>query len=121
MARIDQDKLNNAFALMRKAGLVARQRFSCCGGCAGGDLANFIGAKSPEARAKVVGCCFYTRQGNPASGALYLTYGPVDVAGVGKVGRPTEEVGQIVIGALTQAGLRTEWDGSKNTTIKVLA
>ena len=35
LANTAQEKLTQAFALIRKRGIVARQRFKCCGTCAG--------------------------------------------------------------------------------------
>jgi len=110
-----------AFKAMRKAGLVARQNFSCCGSCAGYEIATDIKAMPAERRAKVRGCAFYTRQAaadfdRRGFTGLYIPYGPVDVDDA-QVGLDTVAVGQIVATSLREAGIAVEWDGSGEKTI----
>ena len=116
------EPLTAAFAALRKQGFIARQRFSCCSGCAGSELATYVGEMPAAKRAKVRGVVFYTRQDFAnKSKFLHIKYGPVDSAKVGKVGLPTVEVGQAVFEALRAAGLNPEWDGSPDKTIIVEA
>lgn len=121
---IDKAKLNVAFSLMRKAGLVARQNFSCCSNCAGYELATDIVAMPDKKRAKVKGVCFYHRQNAERlfrGKDLYLGYGPVDSTEHGQIGLEAVQVGHLVTSCLTQAGLAWEWDGSASQCILVRA
>ena len=124
MARqtIDTNKLTEAFAGLRKAGFIARQRFSCCSGCAGAEIAQDV-AKMPEkSRQSIQGSVFYTRQGmSDREDSCWINYGPVEVYGVGTFGRPATEVGQAIVKQLTEVGLSYEWDGSGETSIRVVA
>lgn len=119
---IDKDKLNVAFTLMRKHGLVARQNFSCCGGCAGSELTTLIVAMPDKKRAKVNGVCFYHRQDNTClmeGDDLWLSYGPVESMEYGQIGLSTAQVGQLVVLCLAKAGLTYEWDGNPSSRILV--
>lgn len=119
---IDKAKLNVAFSLMRKAGLVARQNFSCCGNCAGYELTTDIVALPSKKRAKVKGVCFYHRQDAERLNRgddLMLRYGPVDSTEHGQIGLEAVQVGRLVTSCLTQAGLAWEWDGSASQCILV--
>jgi hypothetical protein len=119
---IDKDKLNQAFSMMRKQGLVARQNFSCCCGCAGSKLTTLIVAMSDKKRAKVNGVCFYHRQDNAClmdGDDLWLSYGPVESTEYGQIGLETAQVGHLVALCLDQAGLTYEWDGNPSSRILV--
>lgn len=121
---IDKVKLNVAFQMMRKAGLVARQNFSCCGSCAGYELTTDIVAMPVKKRAKVKGVCFYHRQDNDRlvhGKDLYLGFGPVDSEELGQIGLETVQVGRLVTSCLTLAGLAWEWDGTASQRILVRA
>lgn len=121
---IDKAKLNVAFSLMRKAGLVARQNFSCCSNCAGYELTTDVAAMPSKKRAKVNGVCFYHRQDAERlkrGDDLYLGYGPVDSTEHGQIGLETAQVGRLVTSCLTQAGLAYEWDGKPSSRILVRA
>ncbi len=114
-------RLSLAFRAMRKAGLVARQNFSCCGSCVGYEIATDIKAMPAHARARVRGTAFYTRQAaadftRRGFNGLYIPYGPVDVDDT-QVGLDTVAVGQIVATSLREAGIEVEWDGSAERTI----
>lgn len=119
-------RLNLAFKAMRKAGLIARQNFSCCCGCAGYELATAVTDMSADRRAKVKGCAFYTKQaaarimdrGAEVRGVT-IPYGPLDTQEHGQVGLDTLAVGQIVATCLRDAGLLVEWDGTAERTIFV--
>jgi hypothetical protein len=121
---IDKLKLNEAFRQMRRAGLVARQNFSCCGSCAGYELTTDVAAMPDKKRAKVKGVCFYHRQDADRLNAgrdLYLGYGPVESREHGQIGLETAQVGRLVTSCLTQAGLTWEWDGTASQRILVRA
>lgn len=121
-------RLSDAFKSMRKEGLVARQAFSCCGSCAGYDLATELKEKPQAVKDSFKGCAFYTKQGAPPRDGsrdsrtfkgLYLSYGPVGVSGEKDYGLPTEEVGAIVKRCVEQAGLEVDWDGTPEKRIFV--
>jgi hypothetical protein len=119
------DKLNLAFRLMRKKGLIAYQNYSCCSNCAGIEITNEAeqrieaGKATPES---IKGCCFYHRQdaeSRDAGRSFYLAYGPMDSAKHDEIGLDTAEVGKLVVEALREAGVGFEWDGNPNTRIEV--
>lgn len=119
---IDKAKLNVAFSLMRKAGLVARQNFSCCGTCAAYELTTDIVTMPDKKRAKVKGVCFYHRQDAEQLNLgddLMLRYGPVNSKKHGQIGLEAVQVGRLVTSCLTQAGLVWEWNGSASQCILV--
>jgi hypothetical protein len=125
-----QNKLTRAFALMRKRGLVARQRYKCCGSCAGYALAVELAAKVTEGslvKDKFKGCCFYSKQGgffdrsdDGTVGSCYLRFGQVDTSEHGPLGLPTVEVGKLICECLTEAGVAFVWDGTEDMSIEVL-
>lgn len=118
-------RLNTAFSSMRRQGLIARQNFSCCGSCAGYELATKVTEMPAARRAKVAGCAFYTRQtwgnfeGSRNPQGITINYGQLGTQAHGQVGLPTEAVGQVVAKCLEEAGLTVEWDGDPNRTIYV--
>jgi hypothetical protein len=126
-------KLNQAFALLRKQGFIARQNFSCCQSCAGCEIANKVSAnldKGMDPKA-FKGCVFYTKQDGEALKPygrhnqdrfthMYLSYGPVDTDKHGSQGLNSKEVGQALLQVLTSVGIEVEWDGNENTRIAVL-
>lgn len=119
---VNKDKLNAAFRQMRFAGLVARQNFSCCGGCAGYELTTDVVAMPSKKRAKVKGVCFYHRQDTARMEAghdLMLRFGPLDSKEHGQIGLSAVQVGQAVALCLTMAGLEYEWDGTASQCIVV--
>jgi len=121
---IDKVKLNVAFQMMRKAGLVARQNFSCCSSCGGYELTMDVVAMPDKKRAKVKGVCFYHRQDNDylvRGKDLYLSFGSLDSRELGQIGLETVQVGHLVTSCLTQAGLAWEWDGTESQRILVRA
>jgi hypothetical protein len=120
-----RDRLGEAFKAMRRAGLIARQAFMCCGNCAGAELATRAGAMPAARRARVKGVAFYTRQDAarlaPArageEAGVFIAYGPLETQAAGRVGLATPEVGRLVEQACREAGLEVEWDGSPEKRI----
>lgn len=118
---VNKDKLNAAFKLMRKAGILARQNFTCCGSCGNAEMSMML-AKMPEKRsAKIKGVCFYHSQGNSRmnkGGDLYLQYSSKvdDDLDLGTV-----QIGHLVVSCLKEAGLGVEWNGKASETILVKA
>ena len=104
-------KLGNAFKAMREQGLLARQNFSCCGGCAGYSLVR-MAVKKKQKGVEVKGCAFYHAQDNQNKrdgDNFYIGYGPLDTTEFGTIGLTDVEVGKIVVECLTAAGVETEW------------
>jgi hypothetical protein len=137
-ADFDGDKLNEAFRRFRALGLIARQSFSCCGGCAGYEIAASLGDKvkkvwderGPEPakreferlQRKIKGVVFYHRQDRDnleESGWVYLAFGDVEASNVGTFGMPTLEVGKAICKILDEVGLKYEWDGTEHQRICV--
>lgn len=120
---IDKDKLNRAFKGFRKRGLMARQNFMCCSGCAGCAMADDASKMADQGRKKPLGAVFYHKQDTDRlkwGSDLYLSFGQLETSGKhGKIGLPTEEVGKIVVDECRKAGLRVEWDGSASTRIVI--
>ncbi len=117
-----QDRLNVAFAQMRKQGMLARQRFLCCGSCACCALADLL--EQPKNQKKI-GAVFYHKQdarnldrgqdfylGFGANEALYKDEPETEAA-------LAQDVAQKAVACLTAAGLTVEWDGSHHTRILV--
>ena len=103
-----KDRLNLAFRAMRKAGLVARQNFSCCGTCASYEIRCGIDDMPLSRQSKVLGIAFYHRQDAAHMNqrdfdGMYLSFG--------EGGLPSVEVGHLVLSCLRQAGIAAEWDG----------
>lgn len=115
-------RLGSAFRAMRKAGLLARQNFSCCGNCGGYEMANKA-AELKKVGKEVKGCAFYHSQANANKREgrnFYLTYGPLETTEFGTIGLPVEEVGKIVTTCLAEADVAYEWNGDGTKNIKVV-
>jgi hypothetical protein len=112
-------KLTKAFRSLRRQGFIARQNFLCCQTCAGYE-ATQIAERMTLLGKKVEGCVFYhqqdARQFNE-DGTLYLAYGDLKSSKLGKIGRLTKEVGEMVVAALRAEGLEPEWDGDPDRRI----
>lgn len=124
----NKEKLNQAFKLLRKNFLVARQNFRCCQSCAGSEIATDV-EKKLDAGKRVDGWVFYHHQdhqgafesyrGRTMSGELHLAYTGGSTNKYEDNGISTLEVGKIVAVALEQVGLAYEWDGSSDQRILV--
>lgn len=111
----DCDRVDQAFATLEQAGIVARQNFADCQTCGHAEIQNEI--KAASKMRKVRGYVFYHWQdteGAVNGGSLYLAYGAVD----GDDGAAEKVAGEVVQ-ALRQAGLKTDWDGSIKKRIGV--
>lgn len=123
---INKANLDAAFKVMRGVGLLARQSFLCCSSCAGYQMA--LDAKAAADKGNPPkGCCFYHKQDaeNLREGQdFYLAFGVVEYHGDGGAktvyGEDTAAIGRQVVEILNRHGVRTEWDGSENTRIKVV-
>jgi hypothetical protein len=104
----DCDRLDAAFAELDKAGIVARQHFTCCGTCGAHEIHGEIShaARSGlEARGFTF---FHIQDTEHAVGgeSLYLSYGALDSDKVAAVA-----IGHEVVDTLSRHGLRPSWNG----------
>ncbi|MEH1014440.1 hypothetical protein V6U90_15165 [Micromonospora sp. CPCC 206060] len=103
----DCDRLDAAFAELNRAGIVARQDFTCCGSCGEAE----IGAELSDADEGYV--FFHAQDTERAAegGALWLRYGTTE--------GPATPVGQRVADTLTRHGLPVDWNGDPGRAIRV--
>lgn len=119
------DLLKIAFAQLRREGLIARQNFLCCSGCA----LSQIGADFAKPRNAIkAGFVFYHRQDTERlrpkqryvkpSETLHLRFG----ARPGAIleDQETVIVGRAIVDALADVGLEAKWNGDPRVTIEVL-
>lgn len=120
MVTTNRDRLAAMFRELRGAGLVARQNFGCCGGCAAAELGEMARASGR------LGVVYYHRQDaarlrptrwrrNPAE-SVYVGFGSV----VEDRYPTSRDIGREVVAAAARAGLATVWDGSAGQRIAVL-
>ena len=94
---IDKSRITKAFSELRKLGYFARQNFLCCQSCAWYEV--------PKDKSEKV--VFYHNQDNDnlkSEGKCHLAW-----AGDGNE----------IVSVLNKHGVKTEWDGSSNTRIKI--
>jgi hypothetical protein len=120
-----KDNLTTAFKALSKKGLYARQNFLCCRNCAGYQLAETVTKaidKNPNKKNTILGCVFYTKQdacSYSKNKDFYLSYGSLGTTKHGEIGKPTKEVGELVVKVLAEHGVETEWDGDGDSRILV--
>jgi hypothetical protein len=103
----DCDRLDRAFDALDKAGMVARQNFTCCQSCGAAEIGD---------EGDGDGYTFYHWQdteGAGDDGHLFLSYGSLR-----ETADPLE-IGQRVVTALRREGLAVEWDGRPERRILV--
>jgi len=112
----DCDRLDRAFADLENRGIVCRQDFTCCGTCGAAE----IGDEIDEARQGgmlVRGYAFYHMQDTEAAvegHGVYLNYGATTEGELAAV-----RIGHEICDALRTESLSPQWDGSRETRIKV--
>lgn len=106
-----------AFANLRKAGFIARNKFSCCGGCASCEIATHVEKKDKP----ISGAVFTTRQDwkGKYSKTVYIKYGAVTLTSGRQFGFDSKTVGRAVVEACNDAGLTVVWSGSTDECIEV--
>lgn len=119
MVTTNRDRLAAMFRELRRAGLVARQNFGCCGGCAAAELGEMARARGR------LGVVYYHRQDAERLCPTRWRYPAESVLlGFGSVVEDryptTEDVGREIVAAAARAGLATVWDGSAGQRIAVL-
>lgn len=123
----NKDRLRKAFARMRKAKLVARMNFSCCGGCGSYDL----GSQVQDADGNKLGYVFYHRQNNErleSNGKCMISFGPwYEKDPEGNEPKDSKDlhderttiIGRLAVTALMLAGVKVEWDGDPSRCIEI--
>lgn len=120
------ENLTLAFQTMRKAGLIARMNFWCCGNCAGFAMAEKATQLIKDGKKKhdeIKGCVFYHNQANErkrAGKSFVLSYGHIGTQKYGDVGLPTKQVGKLVSKILSVFSIPHEWDGKPESCIRIL-
>lgn len=124
----DKDKLNELFKRLRSEHLIAKQNFSCCGSCAGYELATIYGDKRKAGEwAHIQGVVFYHRQDADSlstEGGTYLAYGELSFYGDGKeplfkTPLSNEAVGEIIKRLCEELNIKYEWNGQGYTRFYV--
>ena len=116
--------LQAAFKSLRLMGFIARANYLCCQGCAECAIANTVTERidGGEDQSEIIGSVFYHGQDNEQlqfGNDFYLAFGSVHTDKYGQIGLNTKVVGRIVRETLLAHGVKTEWDGSPSTRIKV--
>jgi hypothetical protein len=122
-----RDLLAVVFPILRKRGYLARMNFSCCGSCAGYELASKAGELAKKGKPPT-GCAFWHHQDEDSyqrSGRLVIRYGQLESSEMGKIGKDTKAIGEEIVALIAeQAALlgnpvEVEWDGDPNSVIWV--
>ncbi|MFF2527021.1 DUF6891 domain-containing protein [Streptomyces liangshanensis] len=106
----DPERLTRAFGALDRAGITARENFTCCRSCGQSE----IGAEGgPDARGFVY---FHTQCTDSAAAGhgLSLLFGGFDGSSA-----TTAAIGREVVAALGAAGLPAEWDGDPTRSVTV--
>jgi len=118
---VNKNRLNQAFKALRKYGLVAKQNYQCCMGCACGAITEDA-EKLVDQGKRVTGGVYYHKQAGDnlrAGKEFYVGFGVITSDKHGKLGTTDEEIGRLVVEEFTRAGLRVQWSGNVNTSILV--
>lgn len=106
--RTDCDRLDMAFEILDRGGIVARQNYWCCQTCAGAAITDEMDARK-QGGETVRGYIFYHLQdteGAAKYGHLYLAFGsdPDDPSS-------TPQIGHEIVVHLEELGFRVAWNG----------
>jgi hypothetical protein len=106
----DPERLTHAFTALQKAGITARENFTCCRNCGQSEIG---GEGGPDARGFVY---FHTQCTDSAAAGqgLMLLYGGFDGSS-----ETAAVIGDEVVAALEAAGLSAEWDRDPGRAITV--
>lgn len=121
-------QMNAFFRAMRKAGIWAKQNFSCCSSCGYYELK----AQAVEAGKKDQPVAFYNKQAEPdwqvnagetvLRRGFWLTFGVVHVEHLTarRHAQRTTEVGCQIKALATEHGINIDWNGDPGLNIHVL-
>lgn len=123
-------RLTKAFRYLRtQNGILAKQNFSCCGGCGGSALADRLEKENAEKPGRWNGSVFYHHQDNDTLldyGHVHIRFGhasgcadPSNVITGDDRPSTTTAIGQCAKEALEHFGLEVEWSGSPYTCLLV--
>jgi hypothetical protein len=104
----DCDRLDAAFTDLGRAGILARQHFSCCGTCGADEIREELD-QAEKAGQPARGFTFFHIQDTEhavAGEGLYLSYGSAD-----KDQTTSVAIGHEVVATLGRHGLRPAWNG----------
>jgi hypothetical protein len=111
----DCDSLDEAFAVLNRQGVVARQDFSCCNNCGFTEIWDEV--EKEEKHQAVKGYVFYHMQCTARaieSGQLLMAYGSVE-----DDPETLKWVANKVLAELRRVGLRASWQGTEGDPIVV--
>lgn len=112
----DCDRLDAAFEALDRAGVVARQHFTCCGTCGLAEIDREIAAAEAKG-GRTRGYTFYHWQDTEAAVEGYgicLYYGSCEEGEAADLA-----IGHEIAAELKRQGLRPEWDGRLERRIEV--
>jgi hypothetical protein len=112
----DCDKLDVAFRSLNRKGVIARQNFSCCSNCGEAEIGGEMNEAKENGR-KVIGYAFYHMQDKESAvegHGIYIKYGAAVVDET-----RTRLIGEKIMAALTDAGLKAKWNGKPDTCVVV--
>jgi hypothetical protein len=115
-SQTDCDRLDEVFAELERAGIVARQDFSCCGNCGSAEIWDEMEAVSRRGQ-RVRGYTFYHMQDTEAAveeGGIYLAFGAVQEGTA-----PALEIARQVVETIQRHSLNVEWNGKCGNRIFV--
>jgi hypothetical protein len=124
-ATTDNDRLTAAFEALDAAGVVAREDFTCCSGCAISEIDDERDERDDESDDEPsAGFVYYHEQDTDraaASGLLYLGFGAFSREGEPKPEHDERNrvVGMRVVEALSTQGLTADWDGDPGQRISL--
>ena len=113
----DYDRLVTSFAELESQGIVARQKFTCCGTCGAYEIADEMAIKMQTGE-PVIGYTFFHMQDTESAVAghdLFLNYGSLDDLEASAIA-----VGQQIVKVFEANGLQTKWDGDWSKRIYVV-
>ncbi|MEU9119266.1 hypothetical protein AB0C96_05300 [Streptomyces sp. NPDC048506] len=112
----DPDRVAQAFAALAAKGLTARMNFSCCSGCALGEIA----AERAEGDRGFVFFHYQDTEAAAEGHGLAVRYGAYAEPGEDDASAEARTaVGRTAVAALTAAGLPVQWDGDPDRVIDV--
>ena len=117
-------KLTEAFKLLRKEGLVAKQNFACCGSCASYEIGEQARLKAKKVGKFPKGSVFYNRQSTQSmyqTGTVYISYGCFETRNGNKRKECFDdvEIGEMIVDRMCEVGLVTEWNGDAGKCVNV--